>query len=218
VERELVQDPSDLYTLDAQTLGGLERLGEKSAANLVAAIDASRSTTLPRFLHGLGIREVGESTAAALAQQFGSLDALGRATREQILETPDVGPVIADHVLAFFADPGNRAIVSRLRERGVHWPEGEPVRREALPLAGQTWVLTGSLPGLSRDEAKALLEARGAKVAGSVSRKTTGVVAGEEAGSKLAKARELGIPVLDGAGLLALLGQTEAPTADQSSR
>jgi DNA ligase (NAD+) len=205
LERDLVNDPADLYTLDVPTLARLERLGEKSAANLVAALQASRDTTLARFLFALGIPEVGEATAAALARQFGKLDALLSATVEQIGQTPDIGPVIAGKVARFCADPQNRQIIDRLRARGVHWPESEPVPAALLPLTGQTWVLTGTLPTLSREGAKALLEAQGAKVAGSVSKKTTGVVAGEEAGSKLAKARELGVRVIDEEGLRELL-------------
>jgi DNA ligase (NAD+) len=211
LERDLVEDPADLYALDVQTLAALDRFGEKSAANLVAALQASRSTTLARFLFALGIPEVGEATAAALARQFGKLDALLSATVEQIGQTPDIGPVIAGKVARFCADPQNRQIIERLRARGVHWPESEPVPAALLPLTGQTWVLTGTLPTLSRDEAKALLEAQGAKVAGSVSKKTTGVVAGEEAGSKLAKARELGIRVVDEEGLRQVLAEAQSP-------
>ena len=206
IERDLVQNPADLFALDGDTLAGLERMGEKSASNLVAAIDGSRETTLPRFLFALGIPEVGEATAAGLARYFGSLDAVLEADAAQLEETPDVGPVIAAHIAEFFADAGNRRIVAQLRERGVHWPEGPPVRAESLPLSGQIFVLTGTMPTLGRDEAKSLLEARGARVSGSVSRKTHYVVAGEDAGSKLAKARELGIPVIDEPQLRELLG------------
>ena len=206
IERDLVQSPADLYLLDWEQLAQLERLGEKSARNLVAAIDASRSTTLPRFLFALGIPDVGESTAAALARQFGNLDALLSADATRLEQTPDVGPVIAANVAGFFADADNLRIVAALRARGVQWQEGEPVAAVALPLSGQTWVLTGTLPTLSRDEAKDLLEARGAKVAGSVSKKTNCVLAGEEAGSKLAKAIELGVPVIDEATFRQQLG------------
>jgi DNA ligase (NAD+) len=206
IEKELVQTPADLYTLRWEDLAGLERLGEKSARNLVAAIDASRDTTLARFLFALGIPDVGEATAAGLARHFGTLEALSAADAARLEETPDVGPVIAAHVADFFADSGNRRIIRELQARGVRWKEGPPPAMGQLPLAGQTFVLTGTLATLSRDEAKALLQARGAKVAGSVSKKTHCVVAGEDAGSKLAKARELGIPVIDEAGLRALLG------------
>jgi DNA ligase (NAD+) len=206
IERDLVQSPADLYTLQWEALTELERMGEKSARNLVSAIDGSRATTLPRFLFGLGIPEVGEATAAGLARYFGSLDAVMAADAVQLEETPDVGPVIAVHIAEFFADSGNRLIVTQLRKRGVHWIEGAPTRAESLPLSGRTFVLTGSLPTLSRDEAKGLLEAQGARVSGSVSKKTHYVVAGEDAGSKLDRARELGIPVIDEAQLRALLG------------
>jgi DNA ligase (NAD+) len=206
IDGDLVQSPADLYTLGSETLAGLERMGEKSARNLVTAIDGSRATTLPRFLFSLGIPEVGEATAAGLARQFGSLDAVMAADAAQLEQTPDVGPVIAAHIAEFFADAGNRRIVAQLRERGVHWTEGTPQRAESLPLSGKTFVLTGTLPTLSRDEAKALLEAQGAKVSGSVSKKTHYVVAGEDAGSKLTRARELGIPVINEAQLRGLLG------------
>ena len=205
IERDLVQGPADLYTLDWQSLAQLDRMGEKSARNLVAAIDHSRATTLPRFLFGLGIPEVGEATAAGLARHFGTLDAVMAADAAQLEETPDVGPVIAAHIAGFFGDADNRRIVALLRERGVGWTEGAPTRAATLPLSGKTFVLTGTLPTLGRDEAKALLEARGAKVSGSVSKKTHFVVAGEDAGSKLAKARELGIAVIDEAGLRQML-------------
>ena len=205
IDAELVQSPADLYGLSRASLAALPRMGDKSAANLVAAIAASRETTLPRLLYGLGIHDVGEATAAALARQFGTLDALAKATVEQIEQTPDVGPVIARHVAAFFADPLNLQILQRLREAGVRWPEGEPSAGRMLPLTGQTFVLTGTLPTLSRDDAKALLEAAGAKVAGSVSKRTHCVVAGAEAGSKLDKARELGVRVMDEQGLRDLL-------------
>ena len=178
VERDLVQSPADLYALEVDVLACLPRMGEKSARNLHDAIAASRDTTLPRFLFGLGIPDVGEATAAALARQFGNLDALMQASLEQLVETPDVGPVIAAKVAEFFADGENLRIVRALRERGVHWVEGNPVVREVLPLSGKVFVLTGALPTLSRDEAKALLEAQGAKVSGSVSKRTHYVVAG----------------------------------------
>ncbi len=210
VERDLVQSPADLYALEVQVLASLPRMGEKSARNLHEAIAASRDTTLPRFLFGLGIPDVGEATAAALARQFGNLDALMQADLERLVETPDVGPVIAAKVAEFFADGENLRIVQALRARGVHWVEGDPVVREVLPLSGKVFVLTGTLPTLSRDEAKALLEAQGAKVSGSVSKRTHYVVAGEDAGSKLAKARELGVELLDEAGLTTLLQSASA--------
>jgi DNA ligase (NAD+) len=210
IDAELVQSPADLYSLPRATVAALPRMGDKSAANLLEAIAASRNTTLGRFLFGLGIADVGEATAAALARQFGNLEALAHATAEQIELTPDVGPVISRHVVAFFADPLNLQIIARLREAGVQWAEGEPTAGAVLPLTGQTFVLTGTLPTLSREEAKARLEAAGAKVAGSVSKRTHCVVAGAEAGSKLDKARELGIEVIDEQGLLDLLARCAA--------
>jgi DNA ligase (NAD+) len=185
-------------------------MGEKSAANLVAAIEKSKATTLARFLFGLGIRHVGEATAKDLARHFGALDRVMDATIEQLLEVPDVGPVVAQSIRTFFEQPHNREVVEQLRAAGVRWEEHEGAAAAstdaaALPLAGRTLVLTGTLPSLSREDAKALIEAAGGKVAGSVSKKTHYVVAGGEAGSKLDKARELGVPVLDEDGLRALL-------------
>ncbi|HJW26621.1 MAG TPA: NAD-dependent DNA ligase LigA [Rhodocyclaceae bacterium] len=205
VDCGLVHSPADLYRLEAETLAGLERMGEKSARNLVAAIDKSRSTALGRFIYALGIRNVGEATARDLARHFGSLEALLAADEAGLQEVPDVGPVVAASVLAFFAEPHNREVIERLRAAGVHWPE-ETVRHDGpKPLAGKTLVLTGTLPTLKRDEAKALIEAAGGKVAGSVSKKTDFVVAGEEAGSKLETALALGRPVIDEAELLKIL-------------
>jgi DNA ligase (NAD+) len=174
------------------------------------ALEKSKQTTLPRFLFGLGIRHVGEATAKALARHFGGLDAVMAAAQEQLLEVPDVGPIVAQSIRTFFDQPHNREVVEQLRACGVTWEEGEPAIQETKPLAGKTVVLTGTLPTLSRDQAKDLLEAAGAKVAGSVSRKTHYVVAGAEAGSKLDKAHELGVAVLDEAGLLALLDSERA--------
>ena len=215
VDGGVVRALPDLYRIGLVGLVALERMGEKSAQNLLAALEKSKRTTLARFLFALGIRHVGEATAKDLARHFGSLDAILQATPEQLLEVPDVGPVVAEAIHTFLAQPHNREVLEQLRACGVHWPEGPPAERASLPLAGQTLVLTGTLPTLSREDAKALLEAAGAKVAGSVSKKTNYVVAGEEAGSKLAKALELGIPVLDEAGLRALLarapGAGEAP-------
>lgn len=194
----------DLYRLDVTTLAGLDRMGDKSAANLVAAIDTSRQTTLARFLFALGIREVGESTAATLARHFGTLEALMEASEAALLTVQDVGPVCAASLTGFFAEAHNRDIVEALRAAGIHWPEGV-AQGGPKPLAGQTLVLTGSLSRYSRDDARDALEALGAKVAGSVSKNTTAVYAGENAGSKLAKAESLGIPVYDEEALVALL-------------
>jgi DNA ligase (NAD+) len=212
VDGGLVRTADELYKLGVAKLAALERMGERSAANLLAAIEASKRTTLARFLFGLGIRHVGEATAKDLARHFGALDRIVDAPVERLLEVPDVGPVVAQSLRTFFDQPHNREVVERLRAAGVHWGEHEGAASPAaqsLPLAGRTLVLTGTLPTLSREEAKALIEAAGGKVAGSVSRKTHWVVAGAEAGSKLDKARELGVPVLDEDGLRALLAGAE---------
>ena len=206
VERELVRDPADLFSLDAGALAELERMGSRSAAKLVEALERAKTTTLARFLYALGIREVGESTALALAEHFGALDALLAVDEERLRQVPDVGPVVAAAIRVFFQEPHNLEIVARLRAAGVHWPETAQPASGARTLAGKTVVLTGTLESLSRDQATARLRALGAKVAGSVSKKTGYVVAGRDAGSKLDKARELGVTVLDEAGLLALLG------------
>jgi len=205
IEHEWVKSPADLYSLEAAQLAELERMGEKSAANLVAAIDERRSTTLPRLLYGLGIREVGEATALALARHFGSLERLMRADAAAIEQVPDVGPVVAQHVAAFFASEEHRKVIKALRDKGVTWPDLEPTAVGAAPLAGRTYVITGTLSAMTREQAQEALTALGAKVAGSVSKKTTGVVAGAEAGSKLAKAQQLGVPILDEAQLQQLL-------------
>ncbi|MFL6692733.1 MAG: NAD-dependent DNA ligase LigA, partial [Ramlibacter sp.] len=210
VETGVVKTLPDLYRLGLVGLTALERMGEKSAQNLLAGLEKSKSATLPRFLYGLGIRHVGESTARDLARHFGGLDAIMDASAEQLLEVPDVGPVVAESIHTFFAQAHNREVVEQLRACGVHWEEGEPAAQVPKPLAGKTVVLTGTLPTLSRDEAKDLLEAAGAKVAGSVSKKTSYVVAGAEAGSKLDKATELGVPVLDEDGLRRLLAGESA--------
>ena len=204
VDRGLVTTPADFYKLGLVMLAELDRMAKKSAQNVLDALEKSKSTTLARFIYALGIRHVGESTAKALARHFGSLDALMAAGEEQVLAVDDIGPVVAQSILGFFADPLNRELIEQLRASGVHWAEGEPERGNQS-LAGKTLVLTGTLPNLKRDEAAAMIEAAGGKVAGSVSKKTSYLVAGEEAGSKLAKAEELGIPILDEAGLLSLL-------------
>jgi DNA ligase (NAD+) len=180
-------------------------MADKSAQNVLAALEKSKHTTLPRFLFGLGIRHVGEATAKDLARHFGKLDAIMEASEEQLLEVPDVGPVVAQSIHLFFQQPHNREVVEQLRACGVTWEEGEPAARAPKPLAGKTVVLTGTLPTLTRDEAKDMLETAGAKVAGSVSKKTDYVIAGAEAGSKLDKARELDVTVLDEQGLKDLL-------------
>lgn len=205
VDAQVVRVLPDLYRLGLSSLAALDRMAEKSAQNVLAALEKSKNTTLQRFLFGLGIRNVGESTARDLAKHFGKLDAIMDASVEALLEVKDVGPVVADSIHTFFAQPHNREVVEQLRACGVHWEEGEPAEKVPQILAGMTVVLTGTLPTLGRDAAKDMLEAAGAKVSGSVSKKTSYVVAGAEAGSKLAKAEELGVPVLDEAGMLALL-------------
>ena len=204
VDGGLVQTLPGLYALDAARLSALDRMADKSAANLVAALQKSRQTTLPRFIYALGIRQAGEATAKDLARHFGSLDRLLDAPVDELLQVRDVGPVVALSIRAFFEQPHNREVVAQLRAAGINWPE-HAAALGPQPLAGKTLVLTGTLPTLSRDEAKAMIEAAGGKVAGSVSKKTNHVVAGAEAGSKLEKARELGVPVLDEDGLRALL-------------
>jgi DNA ligase (NAD+) len=206
VDGGLIRTLPELYTLGVAKLAALERMADKSAANLVAALANSKRTTLQRFLYALGIRQVGEATAKDLAAHFGSLDRVMDATPEQLLEVNDIGPVVAQSIRTFFDQAHNREVVEQLRAAGIEWPEHEgSADRTPRPLAGMTVVLTGSLPTLSRDEAKALLEAAGAKVAGSVSKKTHYVIAGSDAGSKLDKATALGVPVLDEAGLHALV-------------
>jgi DNA ligase (NAD+) len=204
VEHDVVRTPADLYALTATQLSGLERMGEKSASNLIAAIDRSRRTTLPRLLYGLGIREVGEATALALARHFGTLERLMSADEAAIQQVPDVGPVVAAHVAAFFASDDHRRVIKALREQGVTWPDIS-APRGAQALSGRTFVITGTLTAMTREQAEEALSARGAKVSGSVSRKTSFVIAGSEAGSKLAKARQLGVAVLDEPQFLELL-------------
>lgn len=205
VDAGVVRTLPDLYRLGLTALAGLDRMADKSANNLLEALEKSKTTTLPRFLFGLGIRHVGEATAKELARHFGQLDAVMEATEEQLLEVSDVGPIVAKSIRTFFDQPHNREVVEQLRACGVHWTEGEPAVRAPRPLSGKTFVITGTLPTLSRDEAKDMVEAAGGKVAGSVSKKTDYVVAGAEAGSKLTKAQELGVTVIDEAALLALL-------------
>jgi DNA ligase (NAD+) len=222
IDTGLVKSPADIYALRAEQLAGLERMAEKSAANVIEAIEHSKATSLERFLYALGIRDVGETTARDLARHFRSLEALIEAARAdlptvhaekdkdrcpRLRAVPDIGPVVAAHVAQFFTEPHNLAVVRALRRAGVHWPE-VPQASGAGPLAGKTFVLTGTLPSMSRDEAQSRIEAAGGKVSGSVSKKTDYVVAGESPGSKLAKAEKLGVAVIDEAGLLRLLGKT----------
>lgn len=205
VDLERVRSAADLYRLQSETLAALERMGKKSADNLVAALEKSKHTTLPKFLYALGIREVGETTAANLARHFGTLEAIQQADVEALLEVSDVGPVVARHVHDFFSNEHSETLIGELRALGVHWPAIEVKAAVQLPLAGQTYVVTGKLESMARDEAEAHLQALGAKTAGSVSKNTRCVVAGPGAGSKLTKARELDIPVIDEAEFLALL-------------
>jgi DNA ligase (NAD+) len=207
VDGGVIKTLPDLYRLGVASLAALERMADKSAANVVAALDKSKKTTLARFLFALGIRHVGETTAKDLARHFGSLDRLMDASLDRLLEVPDVGPIVAQSIRTFFDQAHNREVVEQLRAVGIEWPEHDGQADAApKPLAGQTFVLTGTLPTLEREQAKALIEAAGGKVAGSVSKKTSVVVAGDAAGSKLDKARELGVTVIDEAGLRELLG------------
>lgn len=212
VDRGLVHSVADIYRLDASTLEKLERMGKKSADNLVKAIEKSKSTTLARFLYGLGIREVGETTARNLANEFGSLDGLMDAKQERLQEVKDIGPVVAHFVEEFFQQQDKRRVIRELQSAGVHWEEFSP-EEGGKPLDGLTYVITGTLESMSRDEAKEKLQDLGAKVSGSVSGKTHAVIAGPGAGSKLSKARELGITIIDEAGFLAILEDPEAAAA-----
>jgi len=204
VDGDWVRTPADLFDLKTEQLATLERMGEKSAQKLQAAILASKHTTLPRFLYALGMRDVGEATALALAQHFGDIAALRRAGEDEIQRVPDVGPVVAKNVAAYFRDPGNAAVVDRLLANGITWPAPAPVNADAK-LAGKTFVLTGTLQALTREAAEEAIVQLGGKVSGSVSKKTHYVVAGTDAGSKLKKAQQLGITVLDEAAFLKLL-------------
>ena len=209
VDAGRVTTPADLYTLETEELAGLERMGPRSATNLVAALGRSKQTTLPRFLFALGIRDVGEATALALAQHFGNLDALQGATLEQIQQVRDVGPVVAAHLHDFFSEPRNREVIAALRKAGVTWPEVEQAVVPAQgPLTGEIVVITGTLSSMTRDEARDAARAAGATVTDSVSKKTTLLVTGGEPGSKLRKAQELGVRVVDESQFLGLLGRS----------
>lgn len=205
VDRELVENPADLYRLDVETLAGLERMGRKSATNLVDALEHSRETSLGRFLYALGIREVGEATGRSLEKAFGRLDAIVAADEERLQQVPDVGPVVARHVHTFFRQPHNLEVIGQLQQAGVHWPEFEPVdAAPSLPLVDKVFVLTGTLSE-PRSVVKERLEGLGAKVTSSVSKKTDYLVAGESAGTKLAKAESLGVEIIDEPGLAAMI-------------
>ncbi|MDD8057720.1 NAD-dependent DNA ligase LigA [Shewanella sp. ER-Te-42B-Light] len=205
IDKELVKTPADLFSLTASAVTMLDRMAMKSATNIVNAIKQAKTTTLARFLYSLGIREVGEATAANLAQHFADFERIRTASVEQLLEVSDVGEVVAKHISQFFAQPHNIEVIEQLLDAGITWPAIEQADESQLSLKGQTWVLTGTLTQLNRNDAKAQLQALGAKVAGSVSKNTDCVVAGEAAGSKLAKAQELGVKVIDEQGLLDLL-------------
>ena len=212
VDAGIISTLPDLYHLDMQKLANLDRMAEKSAQNIIDALIASKKTTLPRFLFGLGIRHAGESTAKALAKHFGSLDAIMNASEAQLLEVADIGPIVASSIRLFFDQAHNREVVQQLKDCGFEWPEGQALNADQgpRPLLGQTFVITGTLPSLSRDEAKDLIEAAGGKVSGSVSKKTNFLLAGTEAGSKLDKAISLGVTVIDQSQLHAMLQETQA--------
>ncbi len=205
VDEKVIANVADLYVMDEKTIAALDRMGSKSAANIMAAIETSKATTLQRFLFALGIREVGESTAQALALAFGNIESIMAADESSLLEVPDVGPVVARHIVYFFANPRNRHIIERLLAADVHWPVPEKASAGNQPLAGKIIVLTGNLESMSRTEAKERLQALGAKVTGSVSANTDWVIAGASAGSKLTKAESLGVQVIDEKAFLALL-------------
>lgn len=210
VDAGRLQSAADIYELDVKELTELERLGEKSATKLVAAIDRSKATTLPRFLYALGIRDVGEATSAALAEHFGSIEALMAVDAEAVQETPDVGPIVAQHVFEFFQESKNRKVIERLRKLGVNWPDIERAQSKEGPLKDETFVITGTLSSMTRDEARDRIVALGGKTTDSVSKKTSYLVVGAEAGSKLKKAQSLGVPILDEDAFLKLLKKGRA--------
>ena len=202
VDAGLIEHVNDLYSLSTGQIASLERMGEKSAANLVEALKKSKHTSLSRFIYALGIREVGEATAQTLAQHFGSLQKIKQADEETLQQVEDVGPVVASHIVRFFKQPHNLQVIDALLKAGIHWDEVEVTPPQQQTLQGKTFVLTGTLSEMSRDEAKQALQARGAKVTGSVSKKTSYVVVGDSPGSKAAKAEQLGVDILDEAGLM----------------
>jgi len=207
VDNDITRTPADLYKLDETALANLERMAEKSAGNVIAAIEKSKRTTLPRFIYALGIRNVGEATAKDLAGHFGSFDKLMQASEESLQQVPDIGPVVAQSIVRFFSEPHNREVIEQLRARGARWPEGKSLQlAEKSAISGKNFVLTGTLPHLTREEAKYKIEVLGGKVTGSVSAKTHYVVAGADPGSKFARAQQLNVKIIDEAGLLKLLG------------
>jgi DNA ligase (NAD+) len=205
VDAHLVNTLADIYQLNIAKLSNLERMATKSAQNILDALNASKNTTLARFIYALGIRNVGESTSKDLAKHFGNLQALMLASQADLLLVNDVGPVVAESIINFFIEPHNQEVIAALLSAGINWPETDGSQAASGHLVGKTFVLTGTLPNLSRDEAKEKIESLGGKVSGSVSKKTDYVVAGSEAGSKLDKAQDLGITILDEVGLLAIL-------------
>ena len=207
VDLNIVKTAADLYSLTAEQIAQLEHLGEKSAQKLMTALDKSKDTTYPRFLYSLGIADVGEATALALANDFGSLDELLAADEERLQQVPDVGPIVAANIRAFFHEQHNLDVIEKLRDSGVHWPVVERRQKAGLPLAGKTFVITGTLTSMTRDEAKARLQSLGATVAGTVSKKTSYVVVGQSAGSKAGRAGELDVPTLSEASLLEVLSE-----------
>jgi DNA ligase (NAD+) len=216
IEKEKVRTVADLYLLRLEDLQDLERMGAKSAENLLRALDNSKGTTLARFLYALGIREVGEVTAQTLARHFSSLEAIMRADQQSLLEVPDVGPAVAGHIEAFFSEPHNREVVSALLDAGVAWPDDFPeVRR--TPLEGMRFVLTGTLDAMSREDAKAAIESHGGKVSGSISAATTYLVLGHDPGSKLKKAEILGVSILSESEFIALLDRVGSAETSISS-
>ena len=200
VDLNLLNSVADLYTLNLEQIAGLERMAEKSASNLLQALENSKKTTLPRFIYALGIREVGEATAEALARHFTQLEALQQADLEQLIAVEDVGPVVSQNIVLFFSQPENQQVIEQLLSAGIHWDKIEAVAAQQATLAGNTYVITGTLENYSRQQAAELLKQRGAKVSSSVSKKTTAVIAGDKPGSKVEKAQQLGVDVLDEAG------------------
>jgi len=205
VDAGLIEHVDDLYALTVEQIASLERMGKKSAVNLLQALEKSKHTTLARFIYALGIREVGEATAQTLAQHFGDLQKIEQADEDALQQVEDVGPVVASHIVRFFKQPHNLQVIDALLQAGIYWDEVDVTPPQQQTLQGQTFVLTGTLNEMSRDEAKKALQARGAKVTGSVSKKTSYVVVGDSPGSKAAKAEQLGVDILDEAGLLKLL-------------
>jgi DNA ligase (NAD+) len=210
VEQGMIDSIADLYHLSLEQLSGLERMAEKSARNLLDALEQSKQTTLARFIFALGIREVGEATAEALAGYFGNIEAVMDADEEALQQVEDVGPVVAGNIRHFFDQENNRDIVEKILLQGVNWPQQDATQQQQVQtLEGKTYVITGTLEGLSRDQAARLLKACGARVSGSVSAKTTAVISGDKPGSKVARAEELGVEILDQAGFERLLGDRE---------